>query len=110
MKTRHRIRPLFTLLALIALLLMPWQAEAAPTDPIESLTGWLTHLWAHVGLILDPDGVAAGELVSTPAEGLILDPNGGASIGGNDTPPAGMNIADEGCIWDPSGGACRGDR
>ncbi|HKH48607.1 MAG TPA: hypothetical protein VKM72_28415 [Thermoanaerobaculia bacterium] len=93
MPTTPRIRPLFAVLALAALFLAPWPAEA----------GWLADLWANVGFILDPNGVNGSELVSTPTEGLSWDPNGGASMDGEAS-------IDEGCIWDPNGGACRGDR
>ncbi|HKH48608.1 MAG TPA: hypothetical protein VKM72_28420 [Thermoanaerobaculia bacterium] len=93
MPTTPRVRPLFAVLALAALLLAPWPAEA----------GWLVDLWANVGCIWDPNGGACGELVSTPTEGCIWDPDGGASMEGKES-------IDEGCIWDPNGGPCRGDR
>lgn len=104
MHTRRRSRPLFTVLALAALLLTPWPVAAAPSRPFDSVTGWLADLWANVGLILDPNGVAGGEPVGTPTEGFILDPNGASAAGGGGgTPPGGTDGVDVGCIWDPNG-------
>jgi hypothetical protein len=103
MHATRRFRPLLTVLALIALLFAPWPAQAAPISPFESFTGWLADLWAKAGFILDPDGVAGGEPVSTSTEGFILDPNGGTSLGGGGTPPAGTDNGDEGFILDPDG-------
>lgn len=103
MQTTRRFRSLIAVLALAAFLLGPWPAAAAPSYPMDSFTGWLADLWDNVGLILDPDGVASPEPVSTPTEGLILDPNGGTVVGGGDTPPADTDGADVGFILDPNG-------
>lgn len=103
MHATRRFRPFFTALALIALLFASWPAQAAPIAPFATFTGWLADLWAKAGFILDPNGVAGGEPVSTPTEGFILDPDGGTSSTGGAMPPAGTDSVDEGFILDPNG-------
>lgn len=103
MHNSRRSRPLLTVLALIALLFAPWPAQATPIDLLDSFNRWLADFWDNSGFILDPDGMAGGEPVSTPTEGFILDPSGGASSTGGAMPPAGTDSVDEGFILDPNG-------
>ena len=48
--------------------------HAASAGLLGTLPGWLAHLWAEAGCILDPDGRCA--TAPHTDEGCILDPSG----------------------------------
>ena len=94
MRTR-RLAVLVLSLALVA----PSGASATVTgpepgrEPVASLWGWLTALWAEAGCRIDPSGCAAAQ----GDNGCRADPNGCAT----EDPSL-----DNGCRADPSGTPC----
>jgi hypothetical protein len=77
------------------------------TAPLASLWGWLSHVWAKNGCMIDPNGPclpATGSIPAPPAgadDGCGIDPSGRCQSAPNPLP-----AAENGCGIDPNG-RCR---
>lgn len=69
------------------------------TAPLASLWGWLSHVWAKNGCMIDPNGrCSLGTVPSGADNGCGIDPHGGCHPVASPLP-----TADNGCGIDPWG-------